>query len=92
MSQCHNDHILAEIYSLHGTGDRRRLIVRVGNAKPHVAQRVKKFMDDHNLRSAPHAPYSMDLAPSDVFRFGYLMEVLQEAKFPTVDELLEAVA
>jgi hypothetical protein len=72
MSQYHFDHILAEICSFHGTGDRRRLVVHTDNTKPHTTQRVKSFQDGYNLRTEPHPPDSPVLAPNDFSLFGHV--------------------
>jgi histone-lysine N-methyltransferase SETMAR len=48
-------------------------------------------MDENSLRSAPHPPYSPDLAPSDSFLFGHVAGMLQGAEFQTAEELLEVV-
>jgi histone-lysine N-methyltransferase SETMAR len=67
------------------------LVVHVDHAKPHVAKRVKQFLDDHNLRIAPHPFYSPDLAPSDFFLFGYVERPLQGLEFATAEGLLGSV-
>jgi hypothetical protein len=38
-------------------------------------------MEDHNLRTAVHAPDSLDLAPSDFFFFGHVKRTLQGKEF-----------
>jgi hypothetical protein len=45
-------------------------------------------MEENGLRTAPHPPYSPDLAPSDFFLFGYVKRALQGSEFQTVEELL----
>jgi hypothetical protein len=59
-SQDYIDHILPEIYALHDARDRRKLVIHADNARPQVAKRVKKYLEDHNLKSAPHPSYSSD--------------------------------
>jgi histone-lysine N-methyltransferase SETMAR len=66
-SQYYIDHILPEIYTLRDARDRRKSVVHAYSARPHVAKRVKQYLEDNNLKSAPHPPYSPDLAPNDFF-------------------------
>jgi hypothetical protein len=59
-NQYYIDHILPEICALRDVRDRRKLVVYADNAKPHVAKNVKQYLEDNNLKSAPHPPYSPD--------------------------------
>jgi hypothetical protein len=43
------------------------------------------------MKSAPHPPYSPDLAPSDFYHFGYVKRCLAGLSFEDADQLLEAV-
>jgi hypothetical protein len=52
---------------------------------------VRQCMEDHNLRTTLHPPYSPDLAPSDCFLFGQMKKALQDAEFQSVQELLDEV-
>jgi hypothetical protein len=54
------DHIIPEICTLRDARDRRKLVVHADNARPHIAKRVKQYLEDNNLKSAPHPPYSPD--------------------------------
>jgi hypothetical protein len=65
--QYYIDHILPEVCALRDARDRRKLVVHADNATPHVAKRVKQYLEDNSLKSAPHPPYSPELAPSDFF-------------------------
>jgi hypothetical protein len=47
-------------------------------------------MEDHNRRTAPHPPYSPDLAPSDFLLFGDGKRAFQAAEFENSDKLLDA--
>jgi histone-lysine N-methyltransferase SETMAR len=77
------DHILPEICALRDARDRRKLVVHADNARPHLAKRVKQYLEDTNLKSALHAPYSSDLALSDFFLFGQVKRLLQGTEFQT---------
>jgi histone-lysine N-methyltransferase SETMAR len=90
-SQFYIDHILPEICTLREPGTQRKVVVHADNAKPHVAKRVKQFMDDNGLRTASHPLYSPDLAPSDFFLFGHVKTALRGTVFENAEELLEAV-
>jgi hypothetical protein len=59
-SQHYIDHILPEICALCDARDRRKLVVRADNARPHVAKRAKQYLKDNNLKSAPHPPSTPD--------------------------------
>jgi hypothetical protein len=65
--QYYTDHILPEICALRDARDRRKSVIHANNARLHVAKRVKQYLQDNNLKSAPYPPYSQDLAPSDFF-------------------------
>jgi hypothetical protein len=43
------------------------------------------------MKSAPHPPYSPDLAPSDFYLFGYVKRCLASLSFEDADQLLAAV-
>jgi hypothetical protein len=43
------------------------------------------------MKSAPHPPYSPDLAPSDFYIFGYVKWCLAGLSFEDPDQLLTAV-
>jgi hypothetical protein len=43
------------------------------------------------MKSAPHPPYSPDLAPSDFYLFGYVKRCLAGLSFEDADQLLATV-
>jgi hypothetical protein len=43
------------------------------------------------MKSAPHPPCSLDLAPSDFYLFGYVKRCLARLSFEDDDQLLAAV-
>jgi transposase len=47
--------------------------------------------EENGLRFVPHPPYSPDLAPSDLFLFGYVKERLKGMVFPAYEELLDVI-
>jgi transposase len=90
-SQDSIDSILPEFWAVHIARDRRKLVIHVDNPRSHVSTRVKQFMEEHGLRTAPHPPYSPDRAPSDFFLFEYVKRALQRSEFQTLEELLTAL-
>jgi hypothetical protein len=52
---------------------------------------VRKFLVQHNIRTHPHPPHSLDLAPCDFFLFRKLKTHLRGYHFGT-DENVEAAA
>jgi transposase len=71
--------------------DRKKMAIHADNVRPHVSTRVKQYMEEHGLRTAPHPPHSPDRAPSDFFLFGYVKRALQGSEFQTVEEILAVV-
>jgi transposase len=90
-SQYDIDNILPEIWALHIAGDRRKFVIHADNARPRVSTRVKQYVEEQGLRTAPHPPYSPDLPPSHFFLFGYLKRPLQRSELQTVEELFAGV-
>ncbi len=39
------------------------------NARPHILQRVTKFLAHKQIQVVPHPPYSPDLAPNDFYLY-----------------------
>jgi transposase len=64
-------------------------VVHANNARPQVAKRIKQYLEDNNLKSAPHPPYSSDLALSDFFLFDHVKRLLQGTEFQTAEKLLD---
>jgi hypothetical protein len=85
------DKILPEICALHIAGDRRKLVIHAANTRRDVSTRVKQYLEEHSLKTAPHPLYSPDRAPSDFFLFGSVKRALQGSEFQSVEELLAAV-
>ena len=54
------------------------------NAPPHQAARVHQLFDDNNFEVVPHAPYSLDLAPSDFWLFPTLKDTLRGRTFSSL--------
>ncbi len=71
---------------------RGRLFLHLDNAPCHNANICKEMMRTNMVQRLPHAPYSPDLAPNDFWFFGRLKENLRGTRFPTKEDLMNAVA
>jgi histone-lysine N-methyltransferase SETMAR len=91
MDQYYINNVVSKICRIPQSGGRRRVIIHVDNARPHVVKMVKQFMDVHELRAVLHPPDSPDLAPSDFFLFGHVQGALHGSVLETVEELLEDI-
>lgn len=69
----------------------QNLILHFDNARPHISKKVKKYLEENNMKRAPQPPYSPDIAPSDFFLFGFVKEKLKGCKFESKQELLSAI-
>jgi hypothetical protein len=54
-------------------------------------ERFKTSSDENSLVTVPHRPHSRDLAPSDLWLFGYVHASLACCVFNDVDGILEAI-
>jgi hypothetical protein len=72
-------------------GDKRKLIIRADNARPHIAQLSAKFFEQNRMETGSHPPYSPDVAPSDFYLFGNVEECSACLSLESADEPLEAV-
>jgi hypothetical protein len=68
------------------------MIIHGDNARLHVAKCVTEYMDQNSLKRAPHPPYLPDLAPSDVYIFGYVKHQSQGHEFTKGAELVSAIS
>ena len=69
----------------------RKVTHHIDNARPHTAIKVIQYMDVHQMKRAPHPTFSPDIAASDFYLFGYLIDRLAELKFESPDELFEYI-
>jgi histone-lysine N-methyltransferase SETMAR len=70
----------------------RRLTIYMDNATPHRSKQTTDFLSSLPLISAPHPPYSPDLAPSDFYLFGKVKHLLMGQKSESADEILQGIA
>jgi hypothetical protein len=70
---------------------RVKMLVHADNARPHTAKLSTQYFNENRTKSAPHPPYSPDLALSDFYLFGYVKRCLAGLSFKHADQLLAAV-
>jgi hypothetical protein len=66
------------------------LIVHTDNACRRTAKMTSQFMEQNLMQKAPHLAYSLDLAPSNFYLFGYVQQLLSGCQFADQDSLLQA--
>jgi hypothetical protein len=72
-------------------GNKRKLLVHEDNARLYTTKLSTQYFNENRMKSAPHLPYSSDLAPSDFYLFGYVKRCLAGLSFEDADQLLAAV-
>ena len=63
-----------------------KVILQHDNARPHVANVVKTYLETLNWDVLPHPPYSPDIAPSDYHLFRSMTHGLAEQHFRSYEE------
>jgi hypothetical protein len=66
---------------------RRQIILHFDNVTPHTTRETAVYFECHQMRRAPHSPFSLDLTPSDLCLFGKVKIVVMEAAFSDENEL-----
>jgi histone-lysine N-methyltransferase SETMAR len=61
------------------------------NARPHTARNTIQKLNDINLPTIPHPPYSPDLAPSDYYLFSPLKHSLKGKAFTNREQVSNAI-
>jgi histone-lysine N-methyltransferase SETMAR len=61
------------------------------NSRVHKSRAVTEKVASLRLALALHPPYSLDLAPSDFFLFGYLKEKMVGIDFGSPRELIDEI-
>lgn len=64
-----------------------KVILQHDNARPHVAQVVKTYLETLRWEVLPHPPYSPDIAPSDYYLFRSMTHGLAEQHFSNYNEV-----
>jgi histone-lysine N-methyltransferase SETMAR len=76
---------------MEAAGNKRKLLVHADNAYPHTAKLSTQYFKENRIKSAPHLPYSPDLAPSDFDLLGDVKRCLASLSFEDAYQLLAAV-
>jgi histone-lysine N-methyltransferase SETMAR len=82
---------LSQWHSIEAAGSERKPLAYADNARQHTAKLSTQYFNDNRMKSAPHPPYSLDLAPSDFYLFQYVKRCLAGLSFEDADQLLVAV-
>jgi hypothetical protein len=82
---------LSQWRSIEVVGSERKLLVHADNARPHTARSSTQYFNENQMKSAPHPPYSLGLAPSDFCLFEYVKRCLAGLSIKDADQLLAAV-
>ena len=68
-----------------------KITLHFDNARVHTVRKVIQFMDLHQMKRAPHPPFSPDIAASDFYLFVFLKDRLAGKVFESVDEVFESI-
>jgi transposase len=74
-----------------GDVGRKKMVIQADNARNYTGLRTRAFMAENSMKSAPHPPYSPDLAPSDFYIFAYVKKRLTGQMFQSRNDLFEAI-
>lgn len=64
-----------------------KVILLHDNARPHIADVVKKYLETLKWEVLPHPPYSPDIAPSDYHLFRSMQHGLAEQHFQSYEDV-----
>lgn len=67
------------------------ILLHHDNARPHVCNTVRVFLEERNIQTVPHPPYSPDLAPCDFWLFPEVKFPLRGRRFGSNNEVVKAV-
>jgi hypothetical protein len=68
---------------------KKKFVLHMDNSPIHKSRAVTEKMAFLRLALAPHPPYSLDLAPSGFFLFGYLKKEILGIDFGPHPELID---
>jgi hypothetical protein len=71
---------LSQWCSIEAAGNERKLLVHADNVRPHTAKLSTEYFNENQMKSAPHLPYSPDLAPPDFISSGVSRDVSQASR------------
>jgi histone-lysine N-methyltransferase SETMAR len=82
---------LSQWRSIEAAGNEQKVLAHADNVRPHTAKLSTQYINENRMKSAPHLPYSPDLAPSDFYLFGYAKRYLAGLSFENADQLVAEV-
>jgi histone-lysine N-methyltransferase SETMAR len=74
--------------SIETASNEQKLSVDADNARLPTTKLSTQYFNENRMKSAPHPPYSPDLAPSDFYLFGYVKRCLAGLSFEDAGQLL----
>jgi transposase len=86
-TKCLNQALIGKMDSLYGF---RKWRLMQDNARPHTAQHTKDFLEENDIRTITHPPYSPDLNPIELV-WAYLKKKIMTKVYNNLDEVLERV-
>ena len=89
------EHILAPLadkkIEIWSSGDKRKIWIHLDNCRIHNSKKTSAAIDRFGSKRSPHPAYSLDIAPSDFFLFGYTKTKLKGHYFESVNNLIEEI-
>jgi histone-lysine N-methyltransferase SETMAR len=82
---------LSQWSSIGAAVNEQKLLMHADNARPHTTKLSTQYFNENRMKSAPHSPYSPNLAPSDFYLIGYVKRCISGLSFEDADQLLAAV-
>ncbi len=67
------------------------ILLHHGNAHPHAAHIITKFLEKRDIWTGPHHPYSPDLAPCNFWLFPDIKKALCGMRFESNQHMIKAV-
>ena len=64
-----------------------KIIIEHDNARPHVTEPVKTYLETLKWEVLPHAPYFPDIAPSDYYLFRSMAHGLADQQFRSYEDI-----
>jgi hypothetical protein len=90
-AQYYIDNILTPICQRSIPAGKRKSAIRADISRCHIATVPLDFVLQRKVRLAPYPPYSTDIAPPDIFLFGYSKRELRDSGFQTAEDYLVEV-
>ena len=63
------------------------MILQHDNARSHVAESVKTYLETLKSEVLPHSPYSPDITPSDYYLFRSMVHSLADHQFRSYEDI-----